>query len=145
MDQNNPRSVSKDWLEQLPSTLGIKWIGYCDVIDDLIANSSVVVLPSTYGEGIPKILIEAAAMGRAVVTTNWPGCNDAVKHDYNGLLVEPGNQLALTENIKKLIQNPDLRERLGGNGRRVAEENFSIDSVIQETLSIYKKLDSSSH
>lgn len=139
-DPNNPRSVPLAWLEALPEHDGIKWIGHCDDMADLIAQSSVVVLPSRYGEGVPKILIEAAAIGRPIVTTDWPGCNDAVRHEYNGLLSTPGDIKSLTENINKLIENQDLRCKFGKNSRTLAESTFSIENVIEQTLNIYDEL-----
>ena len=142
VDADNPNAVSRAWLEQLPGEKGIKWIGHCAQIEKLLSDSSIVVLPSRYGEGVPKILIEAAAMGKPIVTTNWPGCKDAVKHEYNGLLVEPGDVQVLASSIERLILDPILRKKFGINGRRLAEKYFSIEEVIQTTLGIYRELDS---
>ncbi len=139
-DPNNPRSVPKDWLEALPDQMGIKWIGHSDNMIELIKDASIVALPSRYGEGVPKILIEAAAMGRAIVTTNWPGCRDVVTHDYNGLLAEPGDTKTLADHIDKLISNPLLCEQYGKNGRAIAERTFSIEYVVDNTLKIYDEL-----
>jgi glycosyltransferase involved in cell wall biosynthesis len=98
------------------------------------------VLPTVYGEGVPKTLIEAAACGRPIVTTDTPGCRDICVDGVNGLLVPPGDQQALERAIGRLVHDPDLRHRMGGEGRRIAEQSFGIDQVNARTLAIYQAL-----
>ena len=100
----------------------------------------VVVLPSYYGEGLPKVLIEAAACGRAVVTTDHPGCRDAIEPNKTGLLVPIKNALALADVIEYLIKNADIRERMGASGRALAEKEFAIEKTVADHMGIYQKL-----
>lgn len=140
VDTENPRSISRQWLEALPKEMGINWVGQQEAMHKLIAESAFVVLPTTYGEGVPKILIEAAASGRAIITTNWPGCTDVVTHEYNGLLVEPKDTNGLAWSIKRLLDDPARCEQYGTNGRKLAEKKFSIQQVVATTMKIYHNL-----
>ena len=96
-------------------------------------------LPS-YREGLPESLIEAAACGLPIVTTDTPGCREVVRHGDNGFLVPVGDVPQLAEALKQLIQAPELRDRMGCCGAAIAAEEFSSDRVIAETLSLYEKL-----
>ena len=86
-------------------------------------------MPSFYGEGLPKVLIEATACGRAVITTDHPGCRDAVEFD-TGILVSIKDQVALVEAIQDLIQDSKKRQRMGEAGRSLAEQEFSVEKVV---------------
>jgi glycosyltransferase involved in cell wall biosynthesis len=106
----------------------------------VFAQAHIVCLPSAYGEGVPKVLIEAAACGRPIVTTDSPGCREIVQHEGNGLLVPVGEVVALTAALQRLIEAPDLRQRLGAAGRKLAEAEFSLQQVNELTLSLYDRL-----
>jgi len=108
-------------------------------VKTLFSNSNIVVLPS-YREGFPKVLIEAAASGRAVVTTDVPGCRDAIDHKVSGLLVPVRNSEALADAIQELVVKPKLRQKFGKAGRQLAERKYSINSVVKKHLDIYKQL-----
>ena len=97
-------------------------------------------LPTTYGEGVPRILIESCACGRAVVTTNVSGCNEFVVDGYNGLLVEPNNVVDLAKALRLLIEDAALREKLGKNGRILVVNEYSTEIVIDQTLTTYTDL-----
>ena len=118
----------------------IEWWGHRDDIHTIFALSSIVVLPSYYGEGLPKVLIEAAACGRAVITTDHPGCRDAIDPDISGLLVPVRDPNALANAILQLLNDPELCESMGLAGRNLAERKFSIDKVCQKHMNIYKSL-----
>ncbi|MGE4292204.1 MAG: glycosyltransferase family 4 protein [Desulfovibrio sp.] len=94
-----------------------------------LAEASVVVLPSYYGEGLPRSLQEAAATGRAVVTTDHPGCRDAVIPGKSGLLVPVRNVSALSEALKRFILEPKLAARMGLAARGLAEERFDVRRI----------------
>lgn len=115
----------------------IEWVGYCADIRPYLAKCSLVCLPSYYGEGLPKILIEAAAMGRAIVTTDIPGCRDAVVHGVTGLIVPPKDTRSLSAAIKTLITNRELVVRLGANARKHAEKYYDDNDVVLKHLTIY--------
>jgi glycosyltransferase involved in cell wall biosynthesis len=96
-------------------------------------------LPSSYGEGIPRILVEAAAAGRPIVTTDSPGCRDIVRHGENGLLVPVCDAEALITALALLIENPPVRAAMGTRGREMAAE-FSIEQVIDANLAVYRNV-----
>jgi glycosyltransferase involved in cell wall biosynthesis len=106
----------------------------------LLSEADCVVLPTCYGEGVPRILIEAASSGLPIIATDVPGCREIVKHGVNGLLVPPRNTHALAEAIMSLADNPAERSRMGAAGRKIAVNEFNEDIVIRETLSVYSEL-----
>jgi len=85
-------------------------------------------------------LIEAAACGRAVITTDVPGCRDSITPGVTGVLVPARDSLALADAIQKLAGDADLRKKMGGAGRRLAEECFAIEFVVNQHMSIYEEL-----
>ena len=116
----------------------VEYRGWVEDMPRMLTECHIVCLPSYYGEGIPKALIEAAAAGRAIVTTDMPGCREIVHDGVNGLLVPPRNADAVAVALAKLIENPELRRQLGARGRARAEQEFGIDLVIQQTLALYR-------
>ncbi|MDE2950589.1 MAG: glycosyltransferase family 4 protein [Chloroflexota bacterium] len=118
----------------------IEWLGKRDDMPQVYAESNIVCLPSTYGEGVPKVLIEAAACGRACVTTDTPGCREIVRHGENGFTVPPGDIDALAAAVERLIGDPALRQDMGAKGRQIVLEDFTLRQVIEETLELYKAL-----
>jgi glycosyltransferase involved in cell wall biosynthesis len=108
-------------------------------MENILQKSSIVVLPS-YREGFPKILMEAAACGRAVITTDVPGCRDAIYNGVTGVLVPERNSLELANSIKELAINPNLYKEMGKRGRKMAESRFDVDNVISKHLKIYNQV-----
>ncbi|NHA15449.1 glycosyltransferase family 4 protein [Thioalkalivibrio sp. XN279] len=138
-DPGNPSSVTDQDLAGWRDEGMVEVLGHRADIPALFAQSSIVVLPS-YREGLPKVLIEAAACGRPVVTTHAPGCRDAIEPDQTGLLVPVRDPLALANAIQKLIEDPDLRQRMGEAGRALAERAFAIEHVVDAHLAVYRVL-----
>ena len=118
----------------------VEWWGYQGDMPKVLEQAHVVCLPSFYGEGVPKSLIEAAASGRPIVTTNMPGCREIVQNEENGLLVRPRDVDSLATALRRLIEDGDLRKRFGTRGREIAMAGFSIEQVVAETLAVYKEL-----
>jgi len=144
IDAENPQSVrDADVVEWSMEGL-IDWRGKCDDMTALLAECHIVCLPTYYGEGLPKVLIEACASARAVVCTDWPGCRDIVKHEVSGLLVPPRDVAALSDALLALINDSERRHVMAKQGRSIAEAGFSVESVVAETLSIYAALRASS-
>jgi glycosyltransferase involved in cell wall biosynthesis len=114
-------------------------LGYQNNVPSLYAKSNIVVLPS-YREGLPKSLIEAAACGRVVVTTDVPGCRDAIEPAITGLLVPARNAMALAVALEQLIKDAETRLSMGKAGRELAEREFGIEKVVATHLEIYKEL-----
>ena len=137
---DNPDSVPVSQLKEWEQEGILEWWGRCEDMPEIFAKANIVCLPTKYGEGIPRSLIEAAACGRAIVTTDAPGCREIVKKGQNGLLVPLGDSAALAEALTTLIRDPELRQRMGEIGRKLVENHFSIEHVEQETFQAYSRL-----
>ena len=138
-DPGNPSSVRAEEVQAWGEQGFVKVLGHRPDIAELFSQAHVVTLPS-YREGLPKVLIEAAACGRAVVTTDVPGCRDAIEPDRTGLLVPARDALALADALQALIEDPERRRRMGQAGRDLAEREFAIDKVVGAHLAIYREL-----
>ncbi|WP_318435538.1 glycosyltransferase family 4 protein [Photobacterium leiognathi] len=139
-DSDNPNSVTQNELDEWHRLGFIKAIGHCNNIPELFSNSHIVTMPSFYGEGVPKVLIEAAACGRPVVTTNSPGCRDSIIPNESGLLVPIRDANALASAFIELINNQDLRILMGEKARIYAESEFDLKSVVSKHMKIYEEL-----
>mgnify|MGYP005993915409 CR=1 FL=1 len=139
LDINNPTSLTRDDLNKIRKKGYIKILGYQKDIPKLYANSHIICLPS-YREGMPKSLVEAAAASRAVVTTDVPGCRDAIIPNETGLLVPIKNPKKLADALQRLIEHPQERIAMGKAGRKFAEKEFPIEKIVQNHLDIYKDL-----
>ncbi|KPQ29085.1 MAG: Glycosyltransferase [Marinobacter excellens HL-55] len=140
IDPGNPGSVDEQTLAQWRSEGVVSILGFCTNVAELYMSSHVVCLPSYYGEGVPKTLIEAAACGRAVVTSDWPGCRDAIVPGESGILVPAKSAMDLASAIEFCVQHPEKRASLGLAGRRLAEKEFSLERVVEQHLTIYQVL-----
>ncbi|MDP8207762.1 MAG: glycosyltransferase family 4 protein [Candidatus Electryonea clarkiae] len=139
-DPGNPQAVPEEQLRLWHEGGDIEWWGYQENMPGIIKNSNIICLPTFYGEGLPKILLEASACGRAIVTTNIAGCRDIVKDGVNGLLVPPENAVKLADALQTLIENPGTREKMGRNGREIVTSGFTLQEVNRKTLSVYENL-----
>lgn len=139
-ESSSPLNVSAAQLQGWEAEGLIEWLGARDDMPPVYAECNIVCLPSTYGEGVPKVLIEAASCARACVTTDTPGCREIVRDGVNGLLVPTHDIAALTQAVQHLIDNPAKRMKMGAAGRRIVLEGFTLRQVVNETLSLYKAL-----
>ena len=135
-DPGNPAAIPTRQLQQWRDEGGIEWWGFRDDMPRVLSMAHVVCLPS-YREGLPRVLIEAAACGRPIVTTDTPGCREIGRDGENGFLVPPRDSQALANALRTLVENPALRQTMGERGRAIAEQEFSSEKVIGETLSVY--------
>ena len=138
-DGDNPAAIPTAQLEAWNRSNAVEWWGKRDDMPGVFAASHIVCLPS-YREGVPKVLIEAAACGRPIVTSDSPGCREIVRNNENGLLVPVRDPLALAQALRVLIQDPSLRRRMGARGREIVRKEFTVDQVVGETLALYKAL-----
>ncbi len=139
-DHGNPASVPDEQLREWNEAGMVECWGMRSDMIDVLAQSHVVCLPSAYGEGVPKVLLEAAACGRPIVTTDTPGCREAVRHGENGFLVPVRSTVELADALQCLIENPELRQRMGIRGREIAVNEFALENVIAETIALYEDL-----
>jgi glycosyltransferase involved in cell wall biosynthesis len=138
-DPGNPASLNKADIERWLAEGIVEYFGYRSDMPGIFKISSLVVLPS-YHEGMPKVLLEAQACGRAVVTTDIPGCRDAITPGVTGLLVPPRDARALAEAIKALLDDRERLQAMGKAARALAEESFDVRQVVQQHLEIYQSL-----
>lgn len=138
-DLENPTGIGEEKLKLLIDGSYIRWIGYQKNMQTVYNQSSVVVLPS-YREGLPKSLIEACATGRAIITTDVPGCRECVEENYNGLLVAAKNSKELAEACAYFIIHKNAINEFGANSRKKAEAEFGVERVVEKTLEIYTQM-----
>ncbi len=139
-DSLNPSSITQGELNEWSEKKYVEVLGYCEDMVSIISSSNLVVFPSYYGEGLPKILIEAAACGRPIITTDHPGCRDAIKNNLTGLLVPVKNIKNLVDSINYMLSNPTVCAKMGKEGRKWAEEMFDINKVVARHLTLYNEL-----
>ncbi|MEW5781105.1 MAG: glycosyltransferase family 4 protein [Pseudomonadota bacterium] len=135
-DPGNPASVAEGDLYAWVQDRIVEWWGRRDDMAASLNEAHIVCLPS-YREGLPKVLLEAMACGRACITTDAPGCRDCVRDGDNGLLVPVKDAAALAAAIERLLSDPALRRHMGVRGRERAVAEFSQDRVIDATLAVY--------
>jgi glycosyltransferase involved in cell wall biosynthesis len=138
-DEENPAGVSREQLGVWHEEGVIEWSRWQEDMGAVYDQSHVVCLPS-YAEGLPKVLLEAAACARAIVATDVPGCREIVRDGDTGLLVPARDAIALSAALRRLIDDPGLRARLGRRGRTAAEEEFGLKGVVGRTLEVYAEL-----
>ena len=138
-DLGNSNTVSQGQIDTWQSEGLIECLGYREDIAELFAQANIVVLPS-YREGLPRVLVEAAACARAVVTTDVPGCRDAITVNETGLLVPVRDSKSLADALQRLIEDADLRGQMGQAGRQLAEDAFAIEKIVEQHMTVYQGL-----
>ena len=133
----NPTALKKEELEALCDGKYIKWLGFQKNIYSVLRQCHIMCFPSFYMEGLPKSVIDAEASGLPIITTDWVGCRDTVENGYNGFVIPPKDAENLADKIKKLVDDIELRRKMGKNARLYAEKYFSIDNVVKKHLDIY--------
>ena len=139
-DPENPSSIPNAQLQAWNDSGVIEWWGRRGDMPSVLMQSHIVCLPSYYGEGVPKILIEAASCGRPIVTTDSPGCREIVQNGVNGILVPVRDPVAVADALARLIDSPEMRHGFGRKGRSLVESEFSLDKINGETLGVYRDL-----
>jgi glycosyltransferase involved in cell wall biosynthesis len=138
-DSGNRAAVPAEQLDAWSAAGVVEWWGHRDDMPEVFRQAHIVCLPS-YREGLPKVLVEAAACARPLVATDVPGCREIVRNEQNGLLVPPRDPTALAAALRRLIEQPELRRSFGARGRQIAAQEFSLDRVIGDTLAVYRDL-----
>ncbi len=138
-DVGNPTAIPLADLQAWQDEGAVEWWGFRDDMPEVLAQAHIVCLPS-YREGLPKSLIEAAACARPIVTCDVPGCREIGRDGENALLVPARDAEALVTALRRLIDDPGLRRRLGARGREIAEAEFSLERVVGQTLAVYATL-----
>ena len=136
----NPKALKKEQIESECDGIYVKWLGFQRNIKEILSQCHIMIFPSFYMEGLPKSVIDAEAIGLPVITTDWVGCRDTVIDGQNGFLIPIKNSQILAEKIATLVDNPELRKNMGKAARKYAEENFSIENVIEKHMAVYNEL-----
>ena len=134
---DNPGAIDAELLEQVAGSPSITWAGEIIDMQKALGEASVVLLPSLYREGVPKVLLEAGSTGRPMIATDVPGCRDVVIDGYSGDIVPCDDSPALAEAIKMVLSSESLREERGLNARRLIEDVFSADKIYGQTIELY--------
>lgn len=134
LDVQNPAAISSEQMKEWTDQGFVKYLGVSDDVREHIASADCIVLPS-YREGTPRTLLEAAAMGKPIITSNVVGCKEVVEHGINGFLCEVKNAQDLTLKMREMLHfSKDQRKLMGQNGRLKMEKQFDEQIVIQKYL-----------
>ena len=144
IDPDNPASLTEQELNEWVQKGDLEWWGHQSNMPEVLSQATLVVLPS-YREGMPKVLLEAQALGRPIVTTDVPGCREAIENNKTGFLVTVKDEQSLANAIEKLITNDDLCLEFSHNARVLAEQKFDVKQVVKTHMNIYKNLVQSQH
>ena len=138
-DEDNPAAITSSQIESWVREGIVEWWGHREDMSEVYAQASFVVLPS-YREGLPKVLLEAGACGKALIATNVPGCREVVRHRVNGLLVRPRHAAELAEAIKTMLVDAPERERMGKAARELIVREFAVSHITDQMVSLYRDL-----
>lgn len=138
IDKSREDAINENTLLEWENKGLIEWWGFQNNISKFYSQTDIVCLPSFGKEGVPRTLIEAAAAGKPIITTDNPGCSDSVINGVTGIIVPIGDSKALAEAIKKLILDEDKRKEMGERSRQYSKE-FSIERVARHTENIYSR------
>jgi glycosyltransferase involved in cell wall biosynthesis len=139
VDKDNPMSIPVSTIMQWTNEFYVSWEGHCIDMPKKLSDASIVCLPS-YREGLPKVLLEAAAIGRPLIGTDVPGCREIVRNGENGILVKLKDVDSLYEAIKLLVSNRKMRQLMGKRSREIVESELSSDIINLQTIELYEKV-----
>ncbi len=140
LDVQNPAAISRAQMDEWVAEGVVSYLGATDDIRPFIAEADCVVLPS-YREGVPRTLLEAAAMGRPIVTTDSVGCREVVDDGVNGYLCKPRDADDLAEKMERMIAlAPEVRAEMGRRGREKMEQQFDESIVIRSYLDVLSNI-----
>lgn len=142
-DYNNPNAMTTEQIEALKPYSFIRYHGHVDHMSQLFSEVSVFCLPTYYGEGVPKVLIEAMAAGLPLIASDTAGCNRVLTHSKNGVSIPVKNRKKLADAMSYLIRNPSVRSSMAENSSSMFSGDFILSNVIRKHLVIYSKGDES--
>ncbi|MBY8096159.1 glycosyltransferase family 4 protein [Vibrio fluvialis] len=140
IDNDVSSAIPLSQIEAWAKNGDINWLGNVKDMPNLISQNEVICLPTTYGEGVPRILIEAASCQRPIIATDVAGCREIVSHGVNGYLVAPKDAVMLAHFLRNLLEDKNKLITFGANGRKKVEQEFSQEIVFEKTLQIYQSL-----
>jgi glycosyltransferase involved in cell wall biosynthesis len=138
-DEHNPAAIDSYQLRHWVQERIVEWWDHRDDMPAVFAQATLVVLPS-YREGLPKVLLEAAACGKPLIATDVPGCREVVRQGVNGLLVPPKDSQALSDAIASLLEDGPRRALMGHASRQLVEQEYSVENVTAQVIGLYREL-----
>ena len=136
-DYENPSAIDAVRLQAMCDNAGVEWLGYVSDMPKLYKDAAIVCLPS-YREGMPKVLLEGAAAGCALISTHAPGCREAVENGVSGELIRPRSIKALVKCLRALLADEEKIRQYGLNAQDIAEQQYDISQVVKRTFEIYE-------
>ena len=143
-DSSNPTSVTEAMIAGWVSEGLVTYLRWSEDMLSVLSDATIVCLPS-YREGLPKVLLEAAACGRAIVTTDVPGCREIIWNGVNGWVVAPRSGAALADGLREAIAKPSLRLIYARAGRKTVEEHYSHETINRQTIGVYGEIVERAH
>ncbi len=140
VDHQHSSAISEEVLRSWNNSGIIQWLGDQRNMSAIIGHSHIFCLPTWHREGIPKVLLEAMATGRAIITTDVVGCRELIQHKKNGWLISPKDPVALANAIEYLVAKPEQRARLAKSARREVEREYASEIICRQTLQVFKSL-----
>ncbi|MGH6973437.1 MAG: glycosyltransferase, partial [Stellaceae bacterium] len=139
-DDENPSAIARATLQRWAKLPGVTWLGRRDDVSAVWRDAHIAALASLGGEGVPKSMLDAAAMARPIVASDTAGVRSLAPHQVNALLVPPGDESALADALVTLARDDALRARLGAAGRKRVEQGFSDEAIAVATRALYREL-----
>jgi glycosyltransferase involved in cell wall biosynthesis len=143
IDAGNPTGVTEKQISKWAKEGVVEYWGWQDDMTMVYRQSHIVCLPSYYREGVPKSLLEAAACEKPLIATDEPGCRSVVIDGETGLLIKTHDSHALAKAVDELIQSPEMRQKMGAAARKLVQERFSDEQVVQKTVALYHQVTNS--
>lgn len=138
-DPGNPASIPEESLREWHDEGAVEWVSFRDEMQSVYEESSIVCLPSAYGEGVPTVLLEGGAASRALVAVDNQGSREIVRDGETGLLVQPDDPADLARALRLLFADSDLRRLFGRKARELVETSFRVEEVVERTLEVYHR------
>ncbi len=137
---NDPDAIGAEQIQAWSDAGEIVWLGACEQMPALLASTDLVALPTRYAEGVPRILLEAAACGRPSVAFDRGGCRTVLHNNQSGILVPDGDEIGFADALRTLLNDPDRRDRAGRKGREQVTSQFTSAEASSRMLNCYDEL-----
>lgn len=118
----------------------VKVLGRRNDVASILRLTDIFLFPTEYREGVPRVLLEAGTMGCPIITTNMPGCSEVVRHEWNGIIIEPSDPDTLAAAVSFFLDNPYKRKEFGSRSPQYIQEHFSLDRVVESHAAVYEKV-----
>lgn len=135
---NNPLAINENEMHEMLKGSPVEWLGKVKDMPTLYKTASFICYPSYYGEGVPKVLLEACASARPIITTDHPGCRETVRDGINGILIPVKDAIATAKAIEKMLNDPDKMQNMAQASRTLAQDLFDVKIIVEKTLAVYE-------